>query len=269
MSRVFLNEIEIGKSVNYAELDRLYDFYLIENHGEYYKKTARVFDNPLISSNVLAVQYTSGPCFILMLKKDRMNEATISKIINDAQKEGYDLTKKKLSVPFENFQHSLVQILFNALAKSTKKEVSNLGGKLYCFSEKTRKQIFCVELKISKGYRLHLEGKTFTEVLDRKEREKPLYSLQLNNMLTRCSNSNSEQKCYQEGQYKGTRHQISFLDVANVSKFEKTKVGILSKMLHKFEKQYGDCLPIQMKEENDWEKLEVKAAVSQKTTHLR
>ena len=70
MSRIFVNKIDIDASnIDYASIDRQYDFYLIENHGEKFKPNARIFDESLVSKNVVAVQYTFGPSFILMLKK--------------------------------------------------------------------------------------------------------------------------------------------------------------------------------------------------------
>ena len=210
MNRVFLNKIDIeASSIDYAEIDKRYDFYLIENCGEKYKPNARIFDDVLIAENVLAVQYTYGPSFILMLKKDRMNDATIAQIIKNAQGEKYDLKKKKLSVPFEKYQHSLIQIMFNALAKSSNKEsVSNLGGKLYYFSSNGKKQVYCVEIKLSTGFVLKLDGKTFTKT--DKSYGKPEYVLQLNNTLRLRSKADSGNTFYIQSQYKDTRHWKNF-----------------------------------------------------------
>lgn len=269
MNRVFLNKIDIeASSIDYAEIDKRYDFYLIENCGEKYKPNARIFDDVLIAENVLAVQYTYGPSFILMLKKDRMNDATIAQIIKNAQGEKYDLKKKKLSVPFEKYQHSLIQIMFNALAKSSNKEsVSNLGGKLYYFSSKGKKQVYCVEIKLSTGFVLKLDGKTFTKT--DKSYGKPEYVLQLNNTLRLRSKADSGNTFYIQSQYKDTRHQTTFLDFSENTRFESSKIGILSKLMEKFHRQYGEFIQLKIKEENDWEKIDVKAATSQKKYHLR
>ena len=113
MSRIFLNKIDVS-SIDYAEIDKRYDFYLIENQGEGFKPNARIFDDSLAIENVLAVQYTRGKSFILMMKKNQQNDSVVAQIIKNAQNEKFDLTKKKLAVPFEKFQHSLIQVLFKA-----------------------------------------------------------------------------------------------------------------------------------------------------------
>ena len=266
MSRAFLNKIDVS-NVDYTEIDRRYDFYLIENQGEGFKPNARIFDDSLAKENVQAVQYTSGKSFILMMKKNRQNDSVVAEIIKNARSEELDLTKKKLPVPFEKYQHSLIQILFNALAKTSSNNVSNLGGKLYYFSEKSKKQIFCVEVRLSDGFVLHLDGRTFTE--STKSNGENEYVLQLNNTLRLRSKTDAGKPFYTLFQYKGTRHQIPFLDASSVSKFESSKIGILSKLLEKFHKEYGSFAQIQIKEEPDWEKLDVKAASSQKKEHLR
>ncbi len=267
MNRVFLNKIDVS-SIDYTEIDKRYDFYLIENQGEGFKPNARIFDDSLAIENVLAIQYTRGKSFILMMKKDQLNDSVIAEIIKNARNEKYDLTKKKLSVPFEKFQHSLIQVLFNALAKSSSsKDVSNLGGKLYYFSEKSKKQIFCVEVRLSDGFVLHLDGKTFTQ--STKSNGEKEFVLQLNNTLRLRSKTDAGKIFYTMFQYKDTRHQIPFMDASSISKFESSKIGILTRLLEKFHKEYGAFIQLRIVEECDWEKIDVKAASSQKKEHLR
>lgn len=270
MSQVTLNKIEIS-TIDYDAINSQYDFYLIENHKENFKPDARIFDDSLASENVLAVQYTRGPSFILMMKKDRMNEATIAEIIKNARNEDNDVTKTKLVVPFEKYEHSLIQILFNGLAKSSRvKDVSNLGGKLYYFSGKSigAKQIYCVELKISSGYTISLLGKTFTKTSN--SYGKAEHVLQANNTLRRRSKSDDKGDFYVPFQFEGTRHQVTFINASSVSKFETSKVGILSRLLDKFHNQYRMCgIQLKLAEENDWEKLDIKSAMTLKKEHLR
>lgn len=269
MSCVALNKIDMKSSnIDYGKINEQYDFYLITNHGEKYKPNARIFDDTLLSDNVLAIQYTSGPSFIVMLKKDRMNDSIISQIIENARSEKYDLTKEKLTVPFEKYGHSLIQILFNALAKSSKDGVSNLGGKLYYFSgfSRRRDQIYCVELKLANDYVINLPGKTFTKASQ--SFGKPEYILQENNTL-KLKSKDDTGTFYISKQYNGTRHQTTFLDFTDQQTFESTKIGILSKLLNKFHSQYGNFVQLKIKEESDWEKIDVKASSSNKKEHLR
>ena len=99
MSRIFVNKIDIDASnIDYASIDRQYDFYLIENHGEKFKPNAKIFDESLVSKNVVAVQYTFGPSFILMLKKDRMNDAIVAEIIKNARDDKNDITSRDVHV---------------------------------------------------------------------------------------------------------------------------------------------------------------------------
>ena len=59
----------------------------------------------------------------------------------------------------------MILTMFNALAKSKKNnEISNLGGKLYYFIKKTKRQVFCIELKIDGDYVIRLNSVSFTSI---------------------------------------------------------------------------------------------------------
>lgn len=265
---IILNQFNLEKTVfDYYKINSLYDFYLIENEGKPFKPDSNILFESSINKSILAIQYTVGSNFLIMLKKSNLNKSVINQLIAKYNSENdNNLKQKKLTAPFEKFPHSLLQLFFNALAKSTSNEnCSNIGGKLYYFSEIRSKQVYCVQLKINSDYTFELKSKTFTEALENSKQRR--FILQTNNTLIPVK-KNSKQKQYVDFQYKNTKHAITFLESKSLQTFEVSKTGIFDKLLQKFYKSYGDFIKLELKKENAWSKIEVKNSASQKTKHI-
>ncbi len=265
---ITLNQFDIEKTViDYDKINSLYDFYLIENEAKSFKPDSNILFESSINKNILAIQYTVGSSFLIMLKKNNFNKSVINELIEKYNSENDNsLLHKKLNAPFEKFTHSLLQLFFNALAKSTSNEnCSNIGGKLYYFSEIRSKQVYCVQFKINSDYTFELKSKTFTETLDNCKQRR--FILQTNNTLIP-ADKNSKQKQYVDFQYKNTKHTVTFLESKSLQTFEVSKAGIFDKLLQKFNKAYGDFIKLELKKESDWDKLEVKSSASQKVKHI-
>ena len=265
---ITLNQFDIDKTVfDYDKINSLYDFYLIENEGKSFKPDSNILYESSINKDILSIQYTVGSSFLIMLKKSNLNKNVINQLIEKYNSENdNNLKQKKLIVPFEKFPHSLLQLLFNALAKSSSNEsCSNIGGKLYYFSETRSKQIHCIQFKINSDYTFELKSKTFTEALENSKQRR--FILQTNNTLIP-ADKNSKQKQYVDFQYNNTKHAVTFLEIKSLQAFEISKVGILDKLLQKFNKSYGDFIKLEFRKETDWNKLEVKSSASQKVKHL-
>lgn len=265
---ILLNQFDIEKTIfDYDKINSLYDFYLIENEGKTFKPDSNILYESSINKDILAIQYTVGSSFLIMLKKNNLNKSIINELIDKYNSENdNNLTQKKLNAPFDKFQHSLLQLFFNALAKSSSNEnCSNIGGKLYYFSEICSKQIYCVQFKINSDYTFELKSKTFTEALENSKQRR--FILQTNNTLIPVD-KNLKQKQYVDFQYKNTKHAVTFLESKSIQAFEVSKAGIFDKLLTKFNKNYGDFIKLELKKEMDWNKLEVKSSASQKVKHL-
>lgn len=267
--KINLNKFDLEKTrFDYDKINSLYDFFLIENNGNSFKPDSEILYEPLIKKNVLAIQYTKGSSFILLLKKSNLNKSLINELLENYNLENdNNLSQKQLYAPFDKYPHSMLQLFFNALAKSlTNDNCSNIGGKLYYFSETKGKQIYCVELKINSDYSFDLKSKTFTEALENSKQKK--FILQGNNTLIP-ANKNCNTKSYVEFQYKNTKHSIPFIETRSLQAFENSKVGIFEKLLQKFDKSFGDIIQLYLETEDDWNKLEVKSSASQRTQHIR
>lgn len=265
---VFLNKIDIENSFfDYEKINNLYDFFLIENTGNSFKPDSDILYEPLIKKNILAIQYTAGSSFIVLLKKDRLNKSIILEFMDKFNKENKNnLSQRQLIAPFEKYPHSMIQLFFNSIAKSNSNEnCSNIGGRLYYFSESRLKQIYCAEFRINSDYSFELKSKTFTEALDKSKQKR--FILQANNTLSPADN-NTKQMTYVEFQYKNTKHSIPFVDTRTIQSFEASKVGILERLLQKFDKLYGEIIQLHIKTENEWNKLDVKSSASQKISHI-
>ena len=265
---ITLNQFDIEKTViDYDKINSLYDFYLIENEGKSFKPDSNILFESSINNSILAIQYTVGSSFLIMLKKNNLNKSVINELLDKYNSENDNgLSQKKLNAPFEKFPHSLLQLFFNALAKSSSNEnCSNIGGKLYYFSETRSKQVYCVQFKINSDYTFELKSKTFTEALENSKQRR--FILQTNNTLIP-ADKNSKQKQYVDFQYKNTKHAVTFLESKSLQAFEVSKTGIFDKLLQKFNRAYGDFIKLKLRRESDWDKLEVKSSASQKLKHI-
>lgn len=264
-----LNQFDIDNSFfDYDKINSLYDLFLIENKGNSFKPDSEILYEPLIKKNVLAIQYTAGSSFIVLLKKDKLNKSIILDLIDKFNKENdNNLSQKQLFAPFEKYPHSMIQLFFNSLAKTSSNEnCSNIAGKLYYFSEMRSKQIYCVEFKINSNYSFELKSKTFTEAIEKSKQKK--FILQSNNTLSP-ADKNTRQTTYVEFQYKNTKHSVPFAETRTLQAFEASKTGIFERLFQKFDQSYGDIIKLYLKVETDWNKLDVKSSSSQKTSHIR
>ena len=265
---IILNQFDLEKTVfDYNKINALYDFYLIENEGKTFKPDSNILYESSKNKDILSIQYTVGSSFLIMLKKSNLNKNVINQIIEKYNSENdNNLKQKKLTAPFEKFTHSLLQLFFNTLAKSSSNEnCSNIGGKLFFFSEMRSKQVYCVQFKINSDYTFELKSMTFTEALENSKQRR--FILQTNNTLIP-ADKNIKQKQYVDFQYINTKHAVTFLESKSLQAFEVSKVGIFDKLLQKFNKAYGDVIKIELKKENGWNKLDVKSSASQKVKHL-
>lgn len=253
---------------NYQEIDKSFDFFLIKKGTMLKKPSARILDGPVLDGKVLAIQYTSGNSFIVMLKKNSNNKIVIKEIVTKYNAENdNDLSFEQLHIPFEKrYEHSLLQILFNSLASLPPNDgASNIGGKLYYFCKKTNSQIVCIEFQIKKNYIFSLNVKTLTKQ-DNKSDSKS-YVLQSNNTLRLKTEKDKDKIGYSISQYKGEKNEIKFLDTADFEHFNKSKIGILCKIISKFKKHYSKYANIDFSVESDWEHIDVDNAVKNKEKH--
>lgn len=272
MATAIINVIDIENSkIDYVGLNNKFDFYLIKNEGKNSKPSARLLDEPLLGEDVLAIQYTSGNSLILMMKKNVLNKSRVAKLITEYNAENAgNLTSKLLKAPFQDYPHSLLQVLFNSLAKSKFNEgASNLGGKLLYFADQTKSQIHCVQLKIDASYAILLNSVTLTKYELDKPSGKPEYILQSNNTMKYKTASDKSKKFYTIFQYDGTHYAVTDCNTASPAAFDTSKMGIFQKIMEKFERDYSDLIQLKIKTETDWNKLEVKSSETSKIEHLR
>ena len=201
---------------------------------------------------------------------DKLNEEKLMSLIykyND-EYDGY-LSKETLDVPFKSYPHSMILTMFNALAKSRKhEEISNLGGRLFYFTKKTKRQVFCVELSIDGEYIIKLNGRSFTSIEGDNSYGKTQYVLQNNNTMRKRTKEDKEGPFYTLSQFKGTKHDTPFLDVYQ-PKYMQSRIGVLQNLIDRFNKEYDGLVKLSIKREYDWKKIDIKTSVAKTTEHLR
>jgi hypothetical protein len=73
---------------------------------------------------------------------------------------------------------------------------------------------------------------------------------------------------YTIGQFKGIKHETPFLDVYQ-PKYHQSKMGVFSRLVEKFNKEYDGLVKLAIKKEYDWKKLDIKVSDSKTKEHLR
>ena len=266
---VMFNQIDIEKSITkegYEKINKAFDFYLVTNDKPL-NVDRKVLDSVDFNKNILGVQYTGGNSFILMLKKDDDNESLLKDFRDEYNEENDDGLKfSKLTVPFDKYPHSLLQVMINALAKDDSEDnMSNVTGKLLYFSSRTKSQLFTVEVHLTNDFIVELKGKTFTQT------DKPTgkyFTLSNNNILKLGSEKDTKGPFYDEYQFEGQKHLTKFVSTVP-SRFPTTKMGILNRVVKAFNDRYEGMARLVFKRENDWETIDATTAKSLKTVHLR
>ena len=249
---LMINKLNV--ELNVENIKSKYEFVLIKSDSDF-SPSRKILDSAEFSKDILAIQYTLHNSLIVMLKKNNKNKPLINQFIKKYNKENGDSLKPKiLSVPFEKYPHSMIQVMLNALGKSNKNDdVSNLGGKFYYFQGKSKSQVFCVQIQIKPDYLIDLKGVTFTKVgeTDKEYREKQ-YSLMSNNTMKIRLDKTDKGPFYVKKQYPGVKHEIEFFS-NNKNTFYKSKIGILNKVLKLFNSKYKGLCKLSIATSQGWD----------------
>lgn len=255
-TRIKTNRIEY--SLDRDLISKQYDFFTIETSEKYIKRGAYILDVPTLEDNVKSIRFESGRRAIVMMACNEANRSLLKEAIG--RSEGGD----RLSVATCHFSeiedYVLLQLLLNALSAYNSKylKFNNLTGHLYCFhpdwikrgKEKSEDVIWkvpCLELSICSDFVLKTVVRTFTSerlkkkmVFTRKKFEDyPKYIFSNRNTLRRKLAEDLE-PAFILRQVEGTKTEIPFLDIQNIDKFERCKVGVVNRVIESFNAHYSE-----------------------------
>lgn len=253
---------KVVTSIDYSKLDEQYDFFVITTTENYIKRGAQVLDVPSPCVRVQSVFFISGKRFCVMMQKNIENKIQLKKILMSCD-DGKHLTISQLRSS-ELESTSLLQLLLNGLCNSKNHllRFNNLTGHLYCFHPSWLKhrrtetqdeivKVPCLEIRFAGDNLLTLDVKTFSstklknKITFRKKKieEYLKYCFATKNTLKRATEEDSP-PLFILRQTDGAKTEIPFLDIQNIDKFFRSKMGVLSTVVDQFNDKYAGIASI-------------------------
>lgn len=249
--------------IDYEKIDEKYDFFEIAEtrEGKYFEFSASLLDDLAMDKAICAVQFHGGKKVYVMMKKDDKNLERV-KTAKDKSKDAEYLACD--SVPVGSIEdYRLIQLFLNGLFRSEHPLLSynNIGGHLYCFHPKWIKQtkgvvwkIPTLDVKINWQKNLSLDVCTFSELKllikhaksneeKAKIYDKPRYVCISNNTMRRKLEGDSILE-YVIGSAGGSKINIPFIKLWPAATFPESKMGILSNIVEKFNRDFGEMVSI-------------------------
>lgn len=250
--------------IDYEKIDEKYDFFEIAETREdkYFEFSASLLDDLVMDKAICAVQFHGGKKVYVMMKKDDKNLERV-KTAKDKSKDAEYLSCD--SVPVGSIEdYRLIQLFLNGLFRSEHPLLSynNIGGHLYCFHPKWIKKtkgVVCkiptLDVKINRQKNLSLSVCTFSELEHvlkhaKKNKEenskvlsKPKYVYIGNNTMRRKLEGDSTLE-YVIGSTGGSKTNIPFIKLWPAAAFPESKMGMLSNIVEKFNRDFGEMVSI-------------------------
>lgn len=250
----------ISAQINNTRINQKYDFFYLETCEKYIKRGAYILDAVALNNDVRAVKFESGKRMLVMLESSVENLKKLKAVIS-----GIEDGAKYSIVPVRSEDIDdwiLIQILLNALGvyDSDFLKFNNLTGHLYCYHEAWLKhgkekeadvvwKIPALEVAVNKDMNLQLNVRTFSSeklkhkmtFKKKKFEDYPKYVFSAKKTLRR-KLASDEETCYIMRQVDGVKSDITFLDLQNIDKFSRTKMGVLNSVIKAFNSRYdGIC----------------------------
>ena len=249
--------------VDISAFDNAYDVFRVKTDDKYFKKGAYIIDVPFLNDSVRSVLFEKGNTFLILMTHNENNFEALKQTFN-SHKEGKKITflKEKASDLKEN---EILQLLLNSMSSEKSKflKCNNLTGHFYCFNnewlrhdKKSEKNIIwqvpCLELRITNNMNLCISIHTFTSELLRKRitfnakkfEEYPKYVFSRNNTMRRKS-KDDEEIAFIMRQIDGNKTDIPFIDLQDINKYRRSKVGMLSLIISNFNIEFDGIASVE------------------------
>lgn len=253
--------------ISYDKLDGKYDIFCIQTSEKNFKSGAYIIDAPTLNKNVCSVQFTSGNKFYVMMNKSSDNKRLLHKTLSGAKGTEFITLRQTKSQELPD-NRIILQLLLNSMGSFSHPllRFNNITGHLYCFHpdwlirrNDNIVQIKCLEIGISPDYRLLFDVRTFTsEHLEKyiksgkkKFKDYPQYVLSANNTLRRKLETDSD-TAFILRQKNGEKSHIDFMDFRKLETFEKSKMGVVSSVIRKFNEKFSGIAEIDFQDIDDY-----------------
>ena len=254
---MFVKINKLSLEMDPVALEERFEIFIVETTDCAFERGAGLFDVPLLCNNVRSVYFDKGNRFYVLLERAVDNKSRLKAIREEEGGEKITITALSIAKVSERVVVSLL-LYATANYEDDTLRFNNLTGHLYCISPKWLKKdkkgtilkIPSLEISVKEDLRLSLAVRTFSSVrlkksmtfTQKKPYEKyPKYVLEPNKTLRRAL-VNDEGERYILRQTHGDKSEIPFLDVQNYEAFLSSKMGVLQKVVHTFNKKYaGVC----------------------------
>lgn len=258
------NQLEV--ELNFNKFNEKYDIFKLETTKSHFKSYAKILDKPVLDQKVRAIYFVSGKNIYVLMSKNERNKYNLKEAVKNTEDANNITITKVGSTVCENI---VIQLLLNAIGSYEGclefLSFNNLTGHLYCIdpgllkrmssSSNKLKYIPSLEVAVTEDKCLTISVRTFVRfnLIKKyllKQQYLPKYVLQSNNTLKRClSDDVKDQKDrFVLRRFDGKKSNIKFLDVYNFNNFNKTKMGIIRKVLDIFNDKYSEICKISFKQ---------------------
>lgn len=269
---------------NYAAIDEQYDIFCLETSQKYIKNGARIIDMPLLNKGVKAVLFENGRRFYVLLTHNADNLSVMKSVLSDTE---YGSTISICQIKSSTLKdYQLLQLFINALAAKEHPVLrfNNLTGHLYTFmpdwiskgKDNVIWQIPTLEISVLNGCAVKLSVRTFTSTKlrnkiafgKRKYEEYPKYVLSSDNSLRRKIEGDTADEFIMR-QVDNERNEISFFDIRNISAFEDTKIGVLTKVIDSFNERYSGLAEISFQTISEYDTIDTKGTEKENLSAIK
>jgi hypothetical protein len=270
-TRIKTNKLDY--SLNRSAIDETYDFFYLETSDRYIQRGAYILDVASMNDNIKAIKFESGRRLLLMMSHCDSNRDKLKQTIRSIDGgDNFSVVSLKVNDLSEDV---ILQLLLNALSAydSDFLKFNNLTGHLYCFHESWIKHgkeksadviwsVPCLEIAITPDYCLKTSVRTFSSerlkkkitFTKRKFEDYPEYVFSNRNTLRRKLSGETD-TAFIMRQVDGTKTEIPFLDIQNVDRFSRCKVGVTNSIINAFNEKYIPMAHI------DFDYVEVKSRI--------
>lgn len=203
-----------------------------------------------------------------MMHKKQNNKRLLHEALSNAKGAEFITINNVKSSEMED--RTVLQLLLNSMGSIENSEMrfNNITGHLYCFhkdwvihSKKYNAvlQIKSLEIGISSDYRLQFDVRTFTSELlknkikfgKKKFKDYPQYVMSSHKTLRRKLKSDTD-TAFILRQIESKKSEISFINVKNIAEFEKSKMGMVSYIMLRFNEQFSGIANIDFQDITDY-----------------
>lgn len=258
-----INTNQIQYELDVRRMASSYDVFAVKTTEDRLASGAKLIDELSEDKSILSVVFVSRKEYLIMLDKNPDNRQNILSGIRKLQ--GGDKISLTDYYSEKQNDYCLLQLLLNALGtRHTEFEsYNNVTGHLYCFHpnwiKRVKSEIVSIptlDLRLTTGVLTwnintfnSLKYKNVMDFSKRKLSDFPQYTISANYSLRRKLKDDEKNDAYIQRQIFKEKTSKTFLDISDEKSFDESKMGIVTKVILKFNEKYDGLAKIGFKQQ--------------------